>query len=58
MLMPLPDGWGTLGPFRIPKKLKDAFKELYKGEVEDHVVKMVQEDVEKTVPDWNEENMV
>jgi len=51
--MPLPDEWGTLGPVRILKKLKDAFKELHKGKVEEHIVKMVQEDVEKTVPDWD-----
>ena len=56
--MPLPEGWGTLGPFRVPKKLKDAFKELYKGKVEERVIKIVQEDVEKTVPDWNKEEPV
>jgi len=51
--MGLPEGWGTLGPFRLPEKLKTAFKDLYKGKVEDQMVKMIQEDVEKTVPDWN-----
>jgi hypothetical protein len=53
--MPLPEGWATLGPFRIQQKLKDAFKKLYKGKVEDQMVKMIQADVEKTVPDWNKE---
>lgn len=51
--MPLPEGWGTLGPFRLPQKLKNAFKEIYKGNVEKHMVEMVKTDVEKTVPDWD-----
>jgi len=56
--MSLPAGLGTLGPFRLPKRLKDAFKELYKGKVEEHMVEMIQTDVEKTVPDWNKEDGV
>jgi hypothetical protein len=51
--MPLPKNWGTLGPFRLPQNLKDVFKEIYKGKVEEHIVEMIQSDVEKTVPDWN-----
>jgi hypothetical protein len=53
--MSLPAGVGTLGPFRLSKKLKDAYKKLHKGKVEEHMVKMIQKDVEKTVPDWNKE---
>jgi len=56
--MSLPAVLGTLGPFRLPKKLKDAFKEKYKGKVEEHMVEMIQNDVEKTVPDWNKEEGV
>ena len=55
--MSLPAGLGTLGPFRLPKKLKDAFKELYKGKVEEHMVEMIQNDVETTVPGWNEDDV-
>ena len=53
--MPMPPEWGTLGPFRLPRKLKDIFKEIYKGKVEEHMVEMVQKDVEQTVPDWNKD---
>jgi methionine synthase II (cobalamin-independent) len=53
--MPMPEGWGTLGPFRLPEKLKKAFKELYKGKVEERMVEMIQTDIEKKVPDWNKE---
>ena len=53
--MPLPEGWGTLGPVRLPKKLKDKFKELYKGKVEEKVVQMIQTDVKANVPDWDKE---
>jgi non-homologous end joining protein Ku len=55
--MPLPEGWGTLGPFRLPQKLKDAFKEIYKGKVEEHMVEMIQTDIEQKVPDWNKEKV-
>jgi hypothetical protein len=48
--MPLPEGWGTLGPFRLPQKLKDAFKELYKGKVEERMVEMIQADIEQKSP--------
>lgn len=54
--MPMPEGYGTLGPIRILQKLKDAFKEKHKGKVEDRIVEMVQTDVETTVPDWNKED--
>ena len=51
----MPEGWGTLGPFRIPAKLKEVFKDLHKGKVEEQVVKMIQTDVEKKVPDWDKD---
>ena len=51
--MPMPEGWGTLGPFRLPQKLKDAFKEIYKGKVEEHMIELIQTDVQQKVPDWN-----
>ena len=51
----MPDGWGTLGPFRIPLKLKNAFKDLYKGKVEEKVTQMIQNDVKSNVPDWKDE---
>lgn len=53
--MPLPEGWGTLGPFRLPQKLKDAFKEIYKGKVEEHMVEMIQTDIEQKVPGFGKE---
>ena len=49
----MPEGWGTLGPFRLPQKLKDAFKEIYKGKVEEHMIELIQTDVQQKVPDWN-----
>lgn len=51
--MPLPEGWGTLGPFRLPQKLKDAFKEIYKGKVEERMVEMIQTDIEQRAPILN-----
>jgi hypothetical protein len=53
--MPLPEGWATLGPVHLLKKLKDAFKDHYKGKVEERIVEMIQKDVEQNVPDWNKE---
>lgn len=55
--MSLPEGLGTLGPFRLSRKLKDAFKNLYKGKVEEHMIEMIQKDVEAKVPDWNKESV-
>jgi hypothetical protein len=56
--MSLPAGLGTLGPFRLPKKLKDIYKSIHKGKVEEHMVEMIQNDVEKTVPGWNKDDGV
>jgi len=56
--MSMPEGWGTLGPFRLPQKLKDVFKEIYKGKVEEHMVKLIQTDVEQNVPNWNMEKKI
>ena len=53
--MPMPEGWGTLGPFRIPQKLKDAFKEIYKGKVEERVISMIHNDVILVKPDFDKE---
>jgi hypothetical protein len=55
--MPQPEGWGTLGPFRLPQKLKDAFKKIYKRKVEERMVEMIKTDVEKTDPGWNREEL-
>lgn len=51
--MPIMDGWGTLGPFYLPKKLKEAFKDLYKGKIEERLGELVKSDVEKINPNWD-----
>ena len=53
--MPMPEGWGTLGPFRIPQKLKDAFKEIYKGKVEERIISMIHSEVILAKPDFDKE---
>jgi hypothetical protein len=54
--MPFPEGCGTLGPIRLSKKLKDAFKELYKGKVEERIVQHIHDDVKRNFPDWKDED--
>ena len=54
----MPVGWGTLGPFRLPEKLKNAFKELYKGKVEERMVEMIQTDLEQKVPGFNKDTAI
>jgi hypothetical protein len=54
--MSLPEGWSTLGPIHILKKLGDKFKEQNKGKVEERLVQIVKTDVESKEPDWDKED--